>query len=126
MIYHDIWPKLPSEWCRYGFRHFATRVLLLLQRTIGFRMLVRQWNVCTAAPIWQTLPTEGLRWTRTVPYRPTTYLVSQFAAVPTEGQSLKERDAQNLEVRYLNQPFVVRLQRKITAFRSAAPKHSFA
>ena len=53
-------------------------------------------NVCTPAPIWQALPTDGLYWTRTVPYRRTTYLVSQFAAVPTEGQSLKKRDAQNL------------------------------
>ena len=112
--------------CRYGLRPFANRELSILHCIIGFRMLVRLWSVCTAAPIWQTLSTEGLHRRRTAPYRRATYLVSQFAAVPTEGQSLKERDAQNLEVRYLNQPFVVRLQRKNIAFRSAAPKHSFA
>jgi len=36
-----------------------------------------------------------------------TYLVSKFAAIPTEWQSLKERDAEDLEVCHLHQSFIV-------------------
>jgi hypothetical protein len=41
-----------------------------------------------------------------------TYLVSQFAAVPTKRQPLEERDAEDLQVSHLHQTFIVRLEEK--------------